>query len=420
MRHAFITGLGFIASIGNDEASVLGSLRNQISGIEPYSFLGDGIDRSGISVAGTLKDFNFYEFSWATWQFPDRYQIKNELLRALPPHGVYSVCAVQQLMESQALDAHFMNNDRSGLFCASAGSPFLMKHYLQLLEDFKGRRGHPMSIVSTISGTLNFTLGSWLGVEGGNVGFVSACASSAHALGFALDQIRMNRIDRALIVGAEDFKAETILPFAAMKALSMRTDSTASRPWDISRDGFVGTGGSVALLLESEQAAKARRADPYAELVGWGHSSDGSSMTVSHPQGKGLARAMELALEDASISKDKVDYINAHATSTQVGDASEAYAINKVFGGKSTAPFVSSTKSLTGHGLSLSGAMEAAFTSLVLKKRFIPGNSHLEYIDPLCADLNLPKQSFEYTSKYAISNSSGFGGSNVSLVFKSV
>lgn len=419
MKRAFITGLGFITSIGNDEEEVLLSLRKQISGIEPYQFLG-GTDRSGVKVAGTLNGFSFENVSWATWKYPNRYHIKNELLRTLPPHGVCAFCAIQQLNETQELPDFFLGNPESGLFCASAGSPYLMHQYLGMMEGHKGRRGHPMGVVSTISGTLNFTIGSWLGVQGGNLGFVSACASSAHAIGYAFDEIRLGRHERILVVGAEDFKAESILPFAAMNALSLGADSTASRPWDLTRDGFVGTGGAVALLIESEDAAQHRQAKPYAELIGWGQSSDGSNMTNSHPEGVGLKRAMQSALKDAALQPEQVDYINAHATSTQVGDVSEARAIQQVFQNENRCPPVSSTKGLTGHGLSLSGAMEAAFTALCLKNQFVPGNSHLENIDPECSELNLPLRSYERELQYAISNSSGFGGSNVSLMLKSI
>ena len=186
---------------------------------------------------------------------------------------------------------------------------------------------------------------------------------------------------------------------------------------EIRRDGFVATGGACALLLESPAFAQQRGANVMAQLSGWGQSSDGNDRTSSHPEGKGLYRAMESALVDAGLQPQDIDYVNAHATSTRVGDVSEARALKEVFNKRGQNPPISSTKGLTGHGLSMSGAMEAAFCTLFLKEGFHAGNAHLLEPDPECQHLNLPTKSKTQTLNRILSNSSGFGGSNVSLVF---
>ena len=416
--HACITGLGFISSIGNAADEVTASLRNHESGIRPHRFLGEQ-DRSHIRVAGVVEGFDFSAPSWAGWTFPGRYAIPRELLRSLPPHGVYAYCAIEQAIEQAGISRDSLSHPRIGLFCASAGSPMLMHRYLSQLHEYKGRRGNPMGVVSTISGTLNFNLAAHYRIEGSNTGFVSACASSSHAIGYALDEIRTGRQDAVIVVGAEDFTAESLLPFAAMNALSSGTDTDASRPWDISRDGVVATGGAAALLLESPEFASRRGAGTLARVTGWGQASDGVDKTSSHPEGAGLSRAIANALEDAGAAAASIDYINAHATSTRVGDISEARAIERIFCDAGLDPEVSSTKALTGHGLSMAGAIEAAFCTLFLKEGFRAGNAHLVETDPACARLNLPRSSADRHLRRILSNSSGFGGANVVLVMES-
>lgn len=413
--YACVTGLGFICSIGNERSAVLSSLEKLASGIQPHRFLG-AVDQSNIRVAGVVQDFDFSAASWAGWTYPAGYNVPRDLIRSLPPHGVYAFCAVEQALSEAGLSHSDFSSDRIGLFASSAGSPMLMYKYLDQLHSSKGRRGNPMGIVSTISGTLNFNLAAHYRVTGANVGFVSACASSGHAIGYALDEIRLGRQDAVMVVGAEDFTAESMLPFSAMNVLSQGTDSTASRPWDASRDGFVPTGGACALLLESPQQAARRGAQVLARLIGWGQSSDGTDRTSSHPEGKGLRRAMANALADAALKPEDIDYINAHATSTRVGDISEAKAIASLFPASGQHPPVSSTKALTGHGLSMAGAMEAAFCSLFLQHAFYAGNAHLNAVDPDCAGINLPTRSVKTPLRHILSNSSGFGGANVSLV----
>lgn len=415
--YACVTGIGFITSIGNNEQAVLHSLKNLKSGIRPHRFLGEE-DRSDIRVAGTVDGFDFSAPSWAGWSYPEDYVIPKELLRGLPPHGVYAFCAIKQALNQAGLSSDAISSPRIGIHCASAGSPMLMHRYLNQLHHNKGRRGTPLGVVSTISGTLNFNLATHFGIQGANLGFTSACASSSHAIAYALDEIRLGRHDAILVIGAEDFTAESLMPFSAMNALSRQTESDASCPWDIRRDGFVGSGGACALLLESPEFARKRGANVLSKIIAWGQSSDGLDRTASHPEGNGLSRAMQAALKDAGLSPISIDYINAHATSTRVGDISEARAISEVFIKNGLNPKVSSTKGLTGHCLSMAGAMEAAFCTLFLRYGFYAGNAHLNEVDPECKALTLPTRSNKAKLRTILSNSSGFGGANVVLVMQ--
>lgn len=417
MKKAVITGLGFVSSIGNDVATVLESLRSLRHGFEQVQWLDN--PRVATKVLGTLKGYDTRSTDWRDWKWPESCKVGPELLRSLPPHGLYALHACQQAVAQAGLSEEALASVDTGLFTASAGSPFLLHHHLKAMEHAKGERGNPMGVVCSISGTLNFNLATHFRIQGAVCGYVSACASSSHALGYALDEIRLGRQKRMLVVGAEETHAETVLPFAGMRALSINPDpNTASRPFDRRRDGFVATGGAVALVLEEASEAEARGVRPLAELAGWGQAADGHSVAMSHPEGRGLVVAMQRALKDAGLRPDQVDYINAHATSTPVGDRSEAAAIKTVFGSGSGAPLVSSTKALTGHGLSMAGALEAALCVLSLQESLIPGNAHLEELDPACEGLNLPRQTLARESRVVLSNSSGFGGSNVCLVLR--
>jgi 3-oxoacyl-[acyl-carrier-protein] synthase-1 len=265
---------------------------------------------------------------------------------------------------------------------------------------------------------LNFNLAEGYKIRGSTSGFVSACASSGHAMGFAHAEIARNRQDRMIVVGAEDFTFETIVPFSGMRVLSVNPDpGSASRPFDCNRDGFVGTGGAVCLVLESEEMARERGAPIYARFAGWGQATDGYHVAASHPDGEGLARAMHLALDSTGWKPEDIDYINAHATSTQAGDISECRALRSVFQG-SASPAISSTKALTGHALSLSSIMEASFCLLGLEQGFTPGSAHITKLDPAAENLNIITESLPQAPGKILSNSSGFGGVNVVLAFE--
>lgn len=204
-----------------------------------------------------------------------------------------------------------------------------------------------------------------------------------------------------------------------MRALSMQTDlAKASRPFDQGRDGFVGTGGAAVLVLETEDEVARRGAKVYGEFVGWGQASDGHNVAISHPDGEGLRVAMANALRATKTPIESIDYINAHATSTPIGDISEARALKAFFKTPAARPAISSTKGLTGHGLSLAGAMESAFCSIALRDGFMPGSAHITQLDPECEGLNIIRSTLSAQPNVVLNNSSGFGGANVSLVFK--
>ena len=416
-RTAVVTGLGFITSIGNDRAAVTASLRALRPGLARIEFLGN--PALPVKVAGTVKDFVVDSPSWRDWRYPARYKLPRETLRSLAPHGLYALCATEQAIADAGLAPDALTDGATGLYCASAGSAFLLHHHLAQMHAVRGERGNPMGVVASIAGTLNFNLAAHYAIRGAVGGFAAACASSSHALGCALDDIRLGRQTRMLVVGAEEVNAETILPFAAMRALSTNPDpAVASRPFDQARDGFVSAGGAVCLILEEIETARRRGAPIYAELAGWGQAADGHNVAVSHPEGAGLASAIRRALADAGLAPSEIDYVNAHATSTPAGDRSEALALRSVFTDAGARPRVSSTKGLTGHPLSMAGVMEAAFCSLALRDGFTPGNANLTAPDPACDGLDLPRATLDTAPALVLNNSSGFGGSNVCHVLR--
>jgi 3-oxoacyl-[acyl-carrier-protein] synthase I len=418
LQRVAITGLGFITPIGNDRETVTASLRAGRHGLAPVEFLGN--PNLPVKLAGTVKDFTVDSTSWRDWTWPAAYEIPRETLRGLAPHGVYALCAVTQALRDAGLSAEAIaEDDTTGLFCASAGSAMLLHHNLAQMHAVRGERGNPMGVVSSIAGTLNFSLAAHFRITGAVCGFVSACASASHALGYACDEIQLGRLDRVIVVGAEELNAETLLPFAAMRALSGVSDPVlASRPFDVGRDGFVGAGGAVVLILEEAGIAAARGARVQAELAGWGQAADGHSVAMSHPEGAGLRRAMVRTLSRSGVQPADIDYVNAHGTSTPVGDRAEALALRAVFADAGARPRISSTKGLTGHPLSLAGAMEAAFCVLSIAEGFIPGNPHLVQPDPACEGLDLPRATVNVAPRTVLNNSSGFGGSDVCHVFR--
>ena len=410
--------MGLITSIGNDRSSVLTSLHEMKHGIENPPML--QVDESPVKVAGTVKEFEVDSSDPEDWIYPQQYRVPRATLRSFSPHVLYSWCALQQAIEDAHLSEQDIQHPESGLYTSSGGSMRTIHKHFEKMD----RRGvmacNPLAIVASIAGTLTFNLVAALGVRGSSTGLVSACASSGHALGTAIDEIRLGRQKRMLVVGAEDCNFESIVPFCGMRALSLETDpNQASRPFDVKRNGFVGTGGSVCLVLETQSEAERRGVTPYARFLGWGQGSDGHNVAISHPQGRGLQDAMTKALRDAQIGPNDIDYVNAHAPSTSIGDASEMKALKSVFPAPQQVK-VSSTKALTGHGLSLSSIMEAAFCCLALKEGFLPGSANVTEPDPELGHLDLLQTSFEIQANRIMSNSSGFGGANVSVVFEKI
>jgi len=412
-----ITGLGLITSIGNDRSTVLRSLRELRHGFRRYEFLGN--PDLPVKVIGAVPDFDLEGPDYQGWKIPAPYEISRETLRSLSPHGVYAHCSVLQAISDAGLTPELLSNDATGLFTASAGSPGVMHHYLAQMHRSRGHRNHPMGVVTTVSGTLHFNLCAFFKIRGAACGFVSACSSSSHALLYAGEEIRHGRQERMLVTGAEELMPETVLPFNGMRALSTNPDpDKASRPFDRDRDGFVPMGGGVTMVLEREEAARARGARILGELAGWGQAADGYHIAIPHPDGDGLRRAMEVALRDADRDAAEVDYVNAHATSTTAGDLAEGRALEALFGSKGLRPAISSTKALTGHGLSLAGVAEAAFCTLALEEGFVPGSAHIESLDPAFESLRILRASEAGTPQLIMSNSSGFGGGNVVLLLR--
>jgi 3-oxoacyl-[acyl-carrier-protein] synthase-1 len=414
-RSVRLAGLGLITPIGNDRAAVIESLRTGQHGLTEANWFPENYRL----VHGAPHGFRLDSMNSVGWSWDLPYSFAHDVIRSLPPHGVYALCAIEQALAQARIDRSTLQDGRTGLFCASGGSPRLVRHHLNTMAESKGRRMHPMGIVSTIAGTLNFNLAAHYGIRGPVTGFSSACASSAQAIGYAFDEIRWGRQDRMIVVGAEDSTLESLFPFMGMRALSRESDPRlASCPFDVRRSGFVGAGGAVALILEADNTSTSNDATSSVEIAGWGQSADGFSVAQSEPSGAGLETAIRHALNDADIDVTALDYVNAHATSTPIGDAAEARALLRVLGDHR--PPVSSTKGLTGHPLSMSGAMEAAFCALAIEDAFVPGNAHLEEPDPVCGDLNLPRTSQNTALRTTLSTSSGFGGTNVALILRKV
>jgi 3-oxoacyl-[acyl-carrier-protein] synthase-1 len=417
MPRVFITGLGFVTSIGNDAGSVASNLREMRHGFELYPpFQKPDI---ACKVVGTIKGFMTDSVDPEDWTWPAAYEIKRETIRSMAPHGLYAHCAFLQAVGDAKLADADISNRETGLFAASGGSPMLTYYHHDRMLKLGPARCSPLGIVASIVGTLNFNLVAAFRIQGASTGFSSACASSAHAIGYAYEEIARGRQKRMFIVGGEDGNLAAILPFAGMRTLSNQSDpNLASRPFDAARDGFVGTGGGVVAVLESEPEVGRRGVEPYCEVLGWGQASDGYNVAISHPDGTGSRIAMENALAASGVEPSQVEYVNAHATSTLIGDVSEARALRNAFGDKGARPAISSTKALTGHGLSLAGVMEVGFCALAMRGGFTPGSAHISRIDPECEGLNIIRATLPRAPRVVLKNSSGFGGANVAILLR--
>ena len=411
-----ITGLGLACSLGHDLDTVTKNLKSQTHGFLPKQEYSD-FKGSKVSIGTEIPGFDTSSRYPEDWIAPNEHSLKKENLKAFNPHCFYAYHAVTQALENACLNSSELG-DETGLFTASGGSTINLRENLNCIHERGIARTNPHGIVNSVVGTLSFNLSALFSIKGAGCGFSSACASSAHALGFAIDQIKLGRQQRMIVVGAEDGDLDTILPFAGMYALSTSKDpNAASLPFDRRRKGFVGSGGASALVIESLESAVARKAPILAELLGWGQGSDGYKPVLPHPEGIGLCRAMKLALKDAGLVPSSIDHINAHATGTPAGDVVEAKAIHTIFhehAGITTA----STKSLTGHTLCMAGALEVSLEILAQQDGFTPGTANLDEIDPSCAQIRLPKDNLPTRSDIVMSNSSGFGGANVSIIFK--
>lgn len=419
MSRVVVTGLGLVSSVGNSLDEVESSLREFKHGFAPFPKK-EGEDCPP-KLYGAIREFMTEGFDPEDWTYPSRYKVALSHLKGMSPHVLYGYFSTLDALADAGLTMSDVSDPRTGMYTASGGS-VAFTHYQIELGNRRGiTRCSPFGVVASAVGTLSFNLGALLKIKGAACGVASACASSAHALGFAYDAIASGRQDRMIVVGGEDCNRETFLGFAAMRALSISPEpDRASCPFDVERSGFVGTGGAATLILESEASAKARGAYIYAELKGWGEACDGHSPAISHPDGAGLYAAMCQALNSAGVDKADVDYVNAHATSTPIGDLSEIRALQSLYSGDSPneKPEISSTKGVTGHALSMAGALEAAICCLAIKRDFTPGSAHIKTLDPAGEGLNILRETKNTGPRIALSNSSGFGGANVSLVFK--
>lgn len=416
MNRVVITGIGFASCIGTGREQVLSSLRDLRHGFARRQLAGEGVGPE--VVCGAVDGFDTQSCDFRDWKFPGADRFDSGFVRGLAPHGPFALIALEEALDQSGIDRAGIGDGRTGLFCASPGSPRLLRHHLNEMAATDWQRTSPLSVVSSVAGTLNFNLAARYGITGANCGFVSACTSSSHALAYAFDEIALGRQDKMLVVAAEDGSAESLLPFLGMRALSSNPDAdSACRPFDLQRDGFVGSGGGAALVLESMDSASGRSMPPLAEMRSWAQASDGHSVAAPHPEGKGIATAMAQCLEAARVEPGAVDWINAHATSTPAGDRAEALALRSLGFAACANTLISSTKGLTGHGLSFAGALEAAICVLCIDAGIVPGNAALEQPDPVCDGLRLPTLTEKRTVKLVLNNTSGFGGSNVCHLF---
>ena len=419
MKRVVITGLGFITSIGNSRAEVSRSLRETKTGVELFPEFADD-PNIPVKLAGTVKEFAFPSAEFEDWIYPAHYKIPRETLRPMTPNALYAYFAMRQAIDDARLSSEQVSDAATGLMCASGGSMWMAYTSLDTIVKRGVMKTPPMSIINSIPGSLYINLVPAFRIKGASLGLSSACSSSSHALGLAVDLIRTGQQKRVFVVGAEDCNKFSILPFATVRALSVQTDPAKSPcAFDKKRDGFVGTGGAAVLVVEELEEARARGVEEniYAEVLGWGQASDGYNVLAPEPGGDGLSRAMTMALGDARTQPERIQYINAHATSTPFGDVSEINAIKSVFP-EGQRPLVSSTKSLTGHGLSLAGAMEAAFCCVNLKEGFVPVSAHITELDPMCDGVPVITKPVDLAPEIVMNNSSGFGGTNVAAVLR--
>ncbi|MBS9429155.1 beta-ketoacyl-ACP synthase II [Photorhabdus akhurstii] len=410
-RRVVVTGLGMLSPVGNTAESSWKAVCAGQSGIS----LIDHFDTShhATKFAGLVKDFNHEDFN-----------ISRKDARKMDDFIQYGIAAGVQAIEDSGIEVTEANASRFGAAIGSGiGGLGLIEENHGALVANGPRKISPFFVPSTIVNMVAGHLSIIYGLRGPSISIATACTSGVHNIGHAARIIAYNDADIMLAGGAE--KASTPLGvggFGAARALSTRNDNpqSASRPWDKDRDGFVLGDGAGILVLEEYEHAKRRGAKIYAEIVGFGMSSDAYHMTSPPEDGAGAALAMENALKDAGITTKQVGYINAHGTSTPAGDLAEAHAVESVFG-EGTDVLVSSTKSMTGHLLGAAGAVESIFTILALRDQVVPPTINLENQDENCRLDFVPNESRQVEGmEYALCNSFGFGGTNGSLIFRKI
>ncbi|MDO4430880.1 MAG: beta-ketoacyl-ACP synthase I [Lonepinella koalarum] len=402
MRRAVITGLGVVSSIGNNKEEVLASLKAGKSGIEFVPEFAEVGMRS--QVAGTIK-LNPAEF------------IDRKVYRFMGDAAGYAYISMKEAIEDAGLTEDQISNERTGIVIGSGiGSA---KGQVAATDAVRGPRGvkaiGPYAVTKTMASSVSACLATPFKIKGVNYSISSACATSAHAIGHAVELIQLGKQDVIFAGGAEELCWEGATQFDAMGAVSSKYNDTptkASRAYDANRDGFVIAGGGAVLVVEELEHALARGAKIYAEIVGYGATSDGYDMVA--PSGEGAERCMKQALATVDTP---IDYINVHGTSTPVGDVKELGAIRNVFG--DAKPAISSTKSMTGHSLGAAGAHEAVYSLLMLDNDFIAPSINIETLDEQAQGLNIVTETIENAGLQTVmSNSFGFGGTNATLVFR--
>ena len=403
MKRVVVTGLGIVSSLGNNKDEVKKSLFEGQSGI---SFKQEYVDRGLRShVAGDIKNLDITAL------------IDRKLLRFMAKGHAYSWLAMQEAIEDAGLPEALVSNIRTGLIVGAGGtSTESMLEGTNTLAEKGIRRVGPYMVTKTMSSGIAACLATGAKIKGVNYGISSACSTSAHCIGAGVEQIQLGKQDIVFAGGGEEEHWTMSYLFDAMGALSTKYNETpqkASRTYDADRDGFVISGGGGIVVLEEYEHAKARGAKIYAEVVGYGATSDGYDMVA--PSGEGAVRCMNLALQGHDGSRiDKVDYINTHGTSTPVGDTKELEAIREVFGNNPVA--IASTKSLSGHALGAAGVNEAIYTLIMMENNFIAASANIETLDPAAEGLNIVRQRIDNVKiETALSNSFGFGGTNATL-----
>ncbi|HAK63457.1 MAG: beta-ketoacyl-ACP synthase I [Pseudomonadota bacterium] len=400
MRRVVVTGMGIVSSIGNNTQQVLASLREGRSGVEPCELYREMGFRS--QVAGTLKI-----------DLEDA--VDRKLKRFMGDAAAYAYVAMDQAIRDSGLAQNEISNERTGIIVGSGGPS---THNILLACDTAREKGAkkvgPFMVPRNMSSSTSANLATAFQIRGLNYTISSACATSAHCIGAAAEQIQLGKQDVMFAGGGEELDWTLTVLFDAMGALSSKYNSTpekASRAYDVNRDGFVISGGGGCLVLEELEHARARGAKIYGELTGYGATSDGADMV--QPSGEGAARCMRMAMAGL---KGPVDYINAHGTSTPIGDTRELEAIRDVFG--AAIPPISSTKSLTGHSQGATGVHEAIYSLLMLNNQFVCISANIEDLDPLAGGMPIVRTRIDNAKLDTVmSNSFGFGGTNACLAF---
>jgi 3-oxoacyl-[acyl-carrier-protein] synthase I len=401
MRRVVVTGMGIVSSIGNNTQEVLASLREAKSGVvraDKYAELGF---RCQVHGAPTLD----------AQEVVDR--------RAMRFHGGgtgWNHVAMEQAIRDAGLEEREISHEMTGIIMGSGGpSTRAIVESADVARSKGPKRVGPFAVPKAMSSTASATLATWFKIKGVNYSISSACATSNHCIGNAMETIQIGKQDLIFAGGCEELDWTLSVLFDAMGAMSSKYNQMpgkASRAYDVDRDGFVIAGGAGVLVLEELEHAKARGARIYAEVAGYGATSDGHDMVA--PSGEGAVRCMRMALKDV---KPPVDYINPHATSTPIGDVKEIEAIREVFGDK--CPPIAATKSLTGHSLGAAGAQEAIYSLLMMNNGFICESANIENLDPAFADMPIVRERRDGVALGCVlSNSFGFGGTNASVVFK--